>query len=139
MSTQPFRPKVLLHSEQTEGEIGVIENNVPAGWAGPPLHHHAFDETFYVLEGELTFQLGDALKPAHAGDVVFAPRGAHHTLANLSDAEARYVLICTPGSFERYFAKVEAEQAGMDPPEWALKPTPEVTRVGPRIGEREEA
>jgi uncharacterized cupin superfamily protein len=32
----------------------MIENRVPAGWAGPFLHHHAFDEAFYVLGGELT-------------------------------------------------------------------------------------
>jgi hypothetical protein len=28
-----------------------------------------------------------------------------------------------------------AEQAGVEPPEWALQEAPEVTRVGPRIGE----
>jgi hypothetical protein len=57
--------------------------------------------------------------------VAFAPRGIAHTLANRSGADARYVLVCTPAGFERHF----------EPPAWALQPIPEVTRVGPRIGE----
>ena len=35
-----------------------MDNHVGAGFAGPRLHHHDFDELFWVLEGELTFQLG---------------------------------------------------------------------------------
>ena len=134
--TTDFHPKVLLHSEQTADQISVIENRVPAGWPGPPLHHHDFDETFYVLEGQLTFQVVEELISAGPGDVAFAPRGVHHTLANLSDAPARYLLVCTPAGFERYFARVEAEQAGVEPPAWAQQELPEVIRVGPRIGER---
>jgi quercetin dioxygenase-like cupin family protein len=127
---------VLLRSEQSDGEVAIIEIVLPAGSAGPPLHHHDFDEAFYVLDGELTFQLGEELATAGPGTLTFAPRGSHHTLANLTAAAARYLLVCTPG-FERVFARRAAEQAGVEPPAWALQPTPEVTRVGPRIGERE--
>ena len=128
---------VLLRSEQSNGEVATIEIVLPAGSAGPPLHHHDFDEAFYVLDGELTFQLGEELATAGPGTLTFAPRGSHHTLANLSDADARYLLVCTPAGFERVFARRAAEQAGVEPPAWALQPSPEVTRVGPRIGERE--
>ena len=68
-----FDATVLLRSEQTAGAIGAVEVSVPAGWEGPPLHHHAFDEAFYVLDGELTFQLGDELVTAGPGAFVFAP------------------------------------------------------------------
>jgi hypothetical protein len=67
---------------------------------------------------------------------VFAPRGSHHTLANLSGAPARYLFVCTPAGFENRFARTAAERAGVDPPDWALEPYPETTFVGPRIGER---
>ena len=43
-------------------------------WAGPPLHQHDFDEAFYVLEGELTFQVEDAVVVKRAGEFAFAPR-----------------------------------------------------------------
>ena len=138
MSGQPFHPRVLLQGEESAGEVSMIQNWVPAGWPGPPLHHHDFDETFHVLEGELTLQLRDELIAAGPGDLAFAPRGVPHTVANLSDAPARYLLVCTPAGFERHFARVEAEQAGVEPPPWALQEIPEVVRVGPRIGERDD-
>jgi mannose-6-phosphate isomerase-like protein (cupin superfamily) len=133
MSAPTFRPRVLLRSEQSGGEVSVMENAVPGRWAGPPLHHHGFDEGFYVLEGELTFQLGDQLSTARPGEFVFAPRGSVHTLANRSERPARYLLICTPAGFERYFARIAAEQAGEEPPEWALGETPPTEVVGPPI------
>lgn len=136
--TSSFRPKVLLRSEETQGNVSVIANVVPPRWDGPPLHHHAFDESFYVLDGELTFQLGDELATAGPGAFVLAPAGAHHTLANLNTDSASYLLICTPAGFERYFAKVEAEQAGVGAPAWALEPAPPVSRVGPQIVERDD-
>lgn len=137
MSSAQFGPTVLLRSEQTDGVVSVIENRMPVGAQGPPLHRHDFDEAFYVLEGELTFQLRDELLTAGPGELVFAPRNVPHTLANLSDAPAGYLLVCTPASFERYFARMAAERAGEQPPEWALQETPEVVRLGPRIGERD--
>jgi hypothetical protein len=116
----------------------VIESGSLPGFGGPPLHHHDFDETFYVIEGELTFQLGDELFRAKAGDIAFAPRGVPHTYANLSSATTRHLIICTPAGFERYFARMAAERRGEEPPEWALQPIPGSTTVGPRIGERQD-
>jgi quercetin dioxygenase-like cupin family protein len=132
----PPRNLVLLRGEESGGEVAVVENTVAPRWEGPPLHHHPFDEAFYVLEGEPTFQLGEEVRTAAPGELVFAPRGAPHTVANLSDAPVRYVLVITPAGFERYFARLQAEREGVEPPDWALQPIPEVTRVGPRIGER---
>jgi quercetin dioxygenase-like cupin family protein len=136
MADQALHNTVLLRSEETNGVVSVIQNGVPAHWPGPPLHHHDFDEAFYVLEGELTFQVVDELVTAGPGELVFAPRGIAHTFANLSDVPARYMLVCTPAGFERYFARMAAERAGIDPPDWALQPTPPVTQVGPSIGDR---
>jgi quercetin dioxygenase-like cupin family protein len=127
-------PKVLLRSEQSGGEVAVIEGSThPPGFAGPPLHLHDFDEAFYVLEGEVTFRLSDELFTRRAGELAFAPRGAPHTYANHSGADARALIVCTPAGFERYFARMAAQREGVDPPEWALQPIPEVTLVGPTI------
>jgi quercetin dioxygenase-like cupin family protein len=123
-------PKVLLRGEETGGQLAIVELT---GKGRPPLHHHDFDETFYVLEGELTFRLGDELVVRRSGEVAFAPRGTPHTYANLSGAPARVTMVITPAGFERYFARLAAERAGVDPPDWALQPLPEVTRVGPPL------
>ena len=125
-----FTPKVLVRSEESGGHVALCENVAPPHWAGPPLHHHDFDEAFYVLEGELVFQVEDAVIVKRAGEFAFAPRNVAHTVANHSDAPARYLLVITPASFERYFARMNE-----NPPEWALQDTGfEVERVGPQIG-----
>ena len=124
---------MLLRSEQSGGEVAVIET-APNPGVGPPLHRHDFDEAFYVIAGELTFQVRDELfRGVGAGELAFAPRGVPHTFANLSDAPAGQLIVCTPAGFERYFARMAAERQGLAPPEWALQPIPEVTTVGPRI------
>jgi quercetin dioxygenase-like cupin family protein len=128
-------PKVLLRSEEGGGEVALIEIGASPERGGPKLHHHDFDEAFYVLEGELTFQLRDELFTRKAGEVAFAPRGVPHTYANLSGADARALIVCTPAGFERYFDRIAARIAGVDPPPEASKPIPEVTTVGPAIGE----
>ena len=132
-SATDLRTNVLLRSEETGGQVSVTEIVVPPHSAGPPLHTHDFDEAFYMLEGELIFQVGDERVARRTGEVSFAPRNVPHALANHSDAPARYVLVCTPAGFERHWARVAAEAAGVEPPQWALQPIPEVTVVGPQI------
>ena len=129
-----LRTDVLLRGEQAGGHVSIMENVVAAHSAGPRLHRHDFDEAFYMLEGELIFQIDTERFTARAGELAFAPRNVPHALANPSDAEARYLLVCTPAGLERLFARAEAESQGIDPPDWALQPIPEVIEVGPQIG-----
>jgi quercetin dioxygenase-like cupin family protein len=126
-------PIVLVRSEQSNGEVAMVEIDASPERQGPSLHHHDFDEAFYVVEGELTFQLGDELVTRGAGEVAFAPRGVPHTYANLSGAHARAVLVCTPAGFERYFDRIAARIRGVDPPPEASGPIPDVVTVGPPI------
>ncbi len=133
MQTPPSGPRVLLRSEQTDGAVSAIDSAVPAGFAGPGLHHHDFDETFYVTEGELVFQLRDELFRVSVGEVAFAPRGVPHTFTNVGAGTARYLIVCTPAGFERYFARMAADREGVEPPDWALQPIPEVTHIGDPI------
>ena len=128
------RINVVLRSEESNGVVSMMDNTVKPRAGGPPLHRHDFDEAFYILDGELTFQLGEEVFTRGAGELAFARRGAHHTFANPSDADARMVLISTPAGFDRYFQRLAARAAGVDQPAEALEPWPEVTVVGPQIG-----
>ena len=125
-------PKVLLRSEESGGHVAIVELG---GGGRPPLHRHDFDETFYVLEGELTFQLGDERFTRRAGELAFAPRGVAHTYANLSGAPARVLLVITPAGFERYFDRIAARITGTESPPEASGPIPEVVVAGPPLAE----
>jgi quercetin dioxygenase-like cupin family protein len=132
VTAAPSWPRVLLRSEDSDHHLSVIQT-APAPGVGPPLHSHDFDETFYVMEGELIFQLRDEYFTVGAGQLAFAPRGVPHTYANLSGAPAHQLIICTPAGFERYFARMAAERQGTKPPERAKQPLPQVTSLGPPI------
>ena len=107
MSSAPnLTTNVLLRSEETDGHVSVTEIVVPPHSAGPPLHTHDFDEASWVLEGELIFQVDNALATRRAGELSFAPRNVAHALANHGDAPARYLLVCTPAGFERHWGRL---------------------------------
>ena len=46
------------------------------------------EETFYVLEGECEWQIGDRLVRAKPGTYVFIPPGVPHDIGNASDRPA---------------------------------------------------
>jgi quercetin dioxygenase-like cupin family protein len=110
---------IRVRSEDTDGRFGLIEHVVPGGFPGPALHVHPdFEETFYVIEGEIAVRVGDEAHEAAPGTVAVVPRGTPHTFANPSDRPARMLVLVTPGGFERYFeALIEAVgDAGGFPP-----------------------
>ena len=80
VSTVPnVRTDVLLRGEETGGQLSVTEIVVPPHTAGPPLHTHDFDEAFYMLEGELIFQVEDALVDQGRGRDSLSPRATSPT------------------------------------------------------------
>ena len=131
VNMQPI--KVDLRSEEGGGRLAVIEEVVRVGLGGPPLRvHPSFDGGFYVLEGELTFQLRDKRVTARTGTLPFAARGVPHTFAYLSGHDARVLIVCTPAAFERYFDRLAAQLAALErSPETG--PLPETRVVGPPI------
>lgn len=77
--------------------------------AGSTRHvHHNEDETFAVLEGAITFELGERTVRATAGGLVFIPRGLWHAFANADTTVAKALIIVTPAGLERYFAELDA-------------------------------
>jgi uncharacterized cupin superfamily protein len=58
--------------------------------------HFEEDEAWYVLEGRLSFRLGDRDFEAPPGTAVFGPRGIAHTYSNPDPRPARYLLIMQP-------------------------------------------
>ena len=70
---------VLVRGDDGSGRLAVMDNGAAPNFAGPPLHHHDFDELFYVVEGELTFQLGEERRhPRPRRDRVRARRRPPH-------------------------------------------------------------
>ena len=68
---------------------------------GPPIHAHAHeDDSFYVLEGELTIVEDDDETVVGPGTFVLVPPGVRHTFANRSDAVVRMLNVHAPAGFD---------------------------------------
>ena len=88
---------------ETNGGLFVIEH---AGLVkgGPPLHMHLHqEEWFYVMEGEVLFQIGDSRKKLHAGDSILGPRGVPHTFSSVGEKPGRMLIAFNPaGKMEEF-------------------------------------
>lgn len=67
---------------------------------GPGAHAHDEDDVFFVIEGTMSFLLGDRWVDAPRGSFVLAPGGTTHDFENRSDARAGALNISVPGGFE---------------------------------------
>lgn len=108
-------------SHVTGGAYALWELDTPAAAGGPPPHiHEREDEAFYVLEGEMTFQVGERTVHGTAGTFVFAPRGIAHKFSNLSSKPAKALVIVSPGGFEKALEELaEFAACGDQPPDMA--------------------
>src|SRR5688572_10204067 len=93
----------LVTGEESGGAYFAMEALVPAGGGPPPHIHTREDETFYLLEGEIEFLLGEETIAAGPGDFVNVPRGTVHRFRNTGTETARLVLTFTPAGLERWF------------------------------------
>jgi quercetin dioxygenase-like cupin family protein len=110
---------VKATGEQTGGAFGLIDHLLPAGWASPYHVHRNEEESFYVVEGEMTFYVGDERVKAGPGAWVYGPRGVPHGFAVEGDAPARMLLLNTPAGFEGFPVEVgkPAEELTLPPAE----------------------
>ena len=101
-----FAMSVKATGEQTGGAFGLIDNLMPAGFASPYHMHRNEDESFYVVEGEMTFYVGEERVKAEAGAFVYGPRGVPHGFEVDGTEPARILLQNYPAGFERFPVEV---------------------------------
>lgn len=113
-------------AEQTGGRLCLCEQWGRRGMATPLHRQPEDDETFFVLEGELRFFLGDGSPvTAGPGTTIHVPAGAAHAFAVVSET-ARFLDLTTP-NHEAFF-----RAAGEPAPERVLPPDapPDMAKVG---------
>ncbi|HEX9989518.1 MAG TPA: cupin domain-containing protein [Chloroflexia bacterium] len=91
--------------EDTGGAWAAVECTLASDAPGLPLHVNTLeDQAFYILEGTLTFRLGERTTHASAESLIFVPRGSVHTCRNLGDEPVRFLWVLSPAGLERSFA-----------------------------------
>ena len=71
--------------------------------------HGRYEETFYVLNGNLNFILGHEIVPMSTGDFVRVPVGVRHGLENTTDQTVEMLVGFTPAGMEELFYKYRTD------------------------------
>jgi quercetin dioxygenase-like cupin family protein len=91
--------EIKASAADTDGQLTIVEVTEPPG-AQAPLHvHHREDEGFWILDGDVTFHVGDVTIEARAGDFAWGPRDVPHRYTVGPDG-CRMLFILTPAGFE---------------------------------------
>ena len=111
----------LATGQDTQGQFALQEQVGRKGNVPPPHIHHREDETFYVLEGEMTFSIGDRTIKATPGTMVFAPRDVAHSFT-IDSEQVRILVMNTPAGLEGFF-----RECSVPAPSMTLPPPTEVS------------
>jgi quercetin dioxygenase-like cupin family protein len=97
-------------------ELSLIEFEVAPGGGVQPHFHKGHSDSFYVLEGEVEFHVGDQVVRGSPGTYVLAPPNVVHFFTNVSSKRARLLNLHTPGGFVEYRrALLALHEKGIEP------------------------
>jgi quercetin dioxygenase-like cupin family protein len=102
-----------------------MECTVPRD-VGPPPHHHAWDEAYYVAEGSVKFTLDGREVVLGAGEFMHIPANVVHGFHGASDHPARLLIFDAPAHAEGFFVDAARE----------VRTIPQDLPKVPAIGER---
>ena len=108
--------RVLVSGWQTGDVCSLSEIRVSPNNGLPPHIHSREDECFFVLEGEIDFQVGDEKITAGPGAFIQGPRGIPHSFKNNTQLPARMLVFVTPAGFENFFNEFAQPVASFDSP-----------------------
>ncbi len=100
------QPMAFLVTGKDTKHTSMFDWTIPARVATGRHVHRVQEETFYVVEGECEWQIGDEIVRAVPGTFVFIPPGVPHNIANATDAPARVIMTVSPPGHEHYFEEL---------------------------------
>jgi quercetin dioxygenase-like cupin family protein len=105
----------LATVEDTQGKFALIEAVARRGNNPPPHIHRREEETFYLLEGEMTFSVGGQTIKATPGTMVCLPRDVAHSFV-IDSEQVRMLILLTPAGFEGWFKEFSVPAQAMTLP-----------------------
>ena len=110
-------PMVFRVTGDNTRHTSMFDWTIPAGFATGRHVHRVQEETFYVLEGECEWQVGDRRVRARPGAFLFVPPGVPHDIGNATDRPARMLMTVSPPGHEHYFEELAKLAARGDRPD----------------------
>ena len=100
----------------TNGAFSLMERTLPPGGRKPPAHIHTnCEEAFYVLDGEVEFNIGSEIVIGRRDTFILVPGGVAHTFGNAGGEQARLLVLHAP-AMDAYFEQLQALWSKEVPP-----------------------
>ncbi len=100
------QPMVFLLTGADTKHTSMFDWTLPSGFSTGLHVHRVQEETFYVLEGECDWQVGEQRVRATPGTYLFIPPGMPHNIGNSSGKPARMLMTVSPPGHEHYFEEL---------------------------------
>jgi quercetin dioxygenase-like cupin family protein len=100
--------RFLCDSRETGERWSLFDEDIPLGM-GPPPHRHDWDEAYYVLNGEVDFEIDGEAVTVGAGDFACLPANTIHGFKGASPAGARVLIFAQPGHASEFFEQLNEE------------------------------
>lgn len=99
--------RILISGKETGGSFAVIDMLVPPGSGPGPHAHPDFQESFYVIDGEIEVRSEASTYIAPKGAFVSIPKGGIvHCFKNKSDKMAHLLCTVVPSGLEAFFEEI---------------------------------
>jgi quercetin dioxygenase-like cupin family protein len=105
----------LATGNDTAGAFALIHCYFRKGFLPPPHYHKFEDESFYVLEGQIDFHVGEERVKVSAGEFIVLPKNIPHHFNLITDT-AKALLLITPAGFEVFFKEFGKPALTLDLP-----------------------
>ena len=76
---------------------------------GPPPHRHDWDEAYYILGGEVDFEIDGEPVKSRVGDFNYLPRGTVHSFKGASADPALVLIFAAPAHGSEFFHELNRE------------------------------
>ena len=107
---------VKFVGHETNGSLMMFEETLPAGTKSLLHLHRDSDEVAWVLEGEITFLIGDDVSVGRPGTCAFFPRNVRHAWKNSGSDTGRVLFLYTPASAGGYVEELMHRRERAAPP-----------------------
>jgi mannose-6-phosphate isomerase-like protein (cupin superfamily) len=100
--------RFLCDAKDTAGTWSLMEEEIPIG-LGPSPHRHDWDEAYYVIEGQIDFEVDGKPVRVESGEFAYFPRNTVHGFKGASPSPSRVLIFAVPAHSSAFFEDVNRE------------------------------
>lgn len=131
--------RIIVKGEQTNDAYALIDMLIPPGGGPPPHSHVTFQESFYILDGQIEVITKEKKYIATKGSYVNIPfYGPVHKFINKTDKNAHILCLLTPAGMEKMFEEIGKPVAPgtfLPRPKMTLEEQKQVQSIAERHGQ----